>query len=383
MLSRRSLITGNLAASVPPAPEQTLVVVFQRFAADWINLLVPHGDPDYRRLRPTIAITNPIDLDGFYGLHPALAPLQDIWTAGDLAFVAATGWLDPAYRDRSHFHAQALAETVPAGRARGGWVARTMIEDPYAEGIWAALAAESSAPDSLQGFARAIALTDFASYTHGSVAGDAATQLLLDLAAVAGEPAGPIARLATSMRDIEQNPPPVSAVTYPATTLGRGLQTAAQAINGGLAPRIVTVSSTDDWDTHVSQVTRHQASVPAFAQALRAFHDDLGERLGDVTLVVMTEFGRKAIDNGGGTDHGTGSSMLVMGGAVNGGRVLGTWPGLTDDVLVDGEDLLPTTDFRAVLGELAAAHVGGDDTTLERIFPGGYAAAANWTGLLT
>lgn len=379
-------ITGGSAGAVGDVPAQhTLVVVFQRFAADWINLLVPYGDPDYATVRPNLKITNPVALDNFFGLHPAMSALKPLYDAGTLGFVTATGWVPLDSRDRSHFFAQSIAESGARAGADGGWLSRVMHRDSpaYQDNTWAALAAEGSVPASFQGYAGAIAVRDFAAYNHGSIMGDAATQLIETVAGIAGAPGDDVRRLASSMREISESPPPASTTTYPATTLGTGLKVAAQAIRGGLAPRVISVTSDDDWDTHVSQANRHNTSLPNFAGALKAFHDDLGELLGQVTLVTMTEFGRKAKENLGGTDHGTASSMLVMGGGVSGGRVYGQWPGLAADKLFQGEDLEPTTDFRSVLGEILARRMGVAEATLEEIFPGGYAGSAHWRAFMS
>lgn len=364
-------------------PDKTLVVVFQRFAADWINMLIPAGDPNYATLRPNIHIDSPLPLHSFYGLHPALAPLQPLYDAGSLGFVTATGWIPTDSRDRSHFFAQTIAESGARSGTRDGWLGRVMQRDPVEAGLWAALAAERSVPISLQGYPEAIALADIATYTHGSVMAGQATALMEELAATAGAPGSTVLRLARSMRDIEANPPPASDASYPATTLGNGLKVAAQAIKAGLGPRVVTVTSDDDWDTHVNQLSRHEASLPNFAGALRAFHDDLGSAMSKVTLATMTEFGRKARENLSGTDHGTASSMLVMGGGVRGGQIYGQWPGLTASDLYQGEDLEPTTDFRSVLGEILGHHLGADPAALEQIFPGGYAQPTHWRGFMS
>ena len=369
------------AAATPGATsvEGTLVVVFQRFAADWINLLVPMADPGYAVARPNLQISNPLPLDGYFGLHPALADLKTLYDAGSLGFVAATGWVPTDSRDRSHFFAQSIAESGARSGVSSGWLGRVMQRDSaYNEDIWAALAAESSVPNSLQGFANAIAVRDFADYNHGSVMADAATGLQQALAEIAGAPGEPVLRLARSIGALAAEPLPVPTVTYPGNSLGQGLRVAAQAIKGGLAPRVITVTSDDDWDTHVSQLSRHNASLPAFAAAFKAFNDDMGALMQNVTVVTMTEFGRKAVENLSGTDHGTASSMLVMGGQVNGGKVYGQWPGMQASALYQGEDLEPTTDFRSVLGELLVKRLGVAEPELETVFPGGYAASTNW-----
>jgi uncharacterized protein (DUF1501 family) len=369
------------SSSAASASPHTLVVVFQRFAADWLNLLVPYGDPDYAALRPNIKVGSPLDLDGYFGLNPGLADLKPLYDSGRLGFVAATGWLPQEARDRSHFFAQSIAEAGARSGAYGGWLARVMLRDSD-HSTWAALAAENAVPASFQGYAGAIAVRNFADYRHGSVMGDAATALIETIAGLAGTPGERIRQLAEGMRLLQASPPPEPTLSYPATSLGQGLKVAAQAIRGGLAPRVISVSSEDDWDTHVNQVSRHAAALPNFAGALRAFHDDLGALMDGVSLVTMTEFGRKARENLGGTDHGTASSMLLMGGGIAGGQVYGQWPGLSASALYQGEDLEPTTDFRSVLGELLAGRMGLGTELLEEVFPGGYAAPAHWRGFL-
>lgn len=371
--------TGSLSS----ATDHTLVVVFQRFAADWINLLVPYGDPDYPTVRPNIQVTNPLVLDDFFGLNPGLSALKPIFDAGRLGFVTATGWMPLEARDRSHFFAQLIAEAGARSGVNDGWLGRVMLRDGAdPSNVFAALAAESSVPTSFQGYPNALAVRDFSAYTHGSVMGEDATRLIETLATLAGPPGEGIRRLANGMTELAQNPPPEPSVAYPATTLGQGLKVAAQAIRAGFAPRVISVTSDDDWDTHVNQVSRHAAALPNFAGALAAFHDDLGDHLQKVTLVTMTEFGRKARENFNGTDHGTASSMLVMGGSVAGGRVYGQWPGLAADRLFDGEDLEPTTDFRSVLGEILGRRMGVSAQGLAEIFPGGFASQERWRGFL-
>lgn len=371
--------TAAPGSSSAPMLEGTLVVVFQRFAADWMNLLVPMGDPAYATTRPNLKITNALPLDGFFGLHPALTDLKTLFDAGTLGFIAATGWVPTDSRDRSHFFAQSIAESGARSGVNSGWLGRVMQRDTaHNEDIWAALAAESSVPNSLQGFANAIAVRDFADYNHGSVMADAATSLQQSLAEISGAPGEPVLRLARSIGALAAEPLPMPTVTYPTNSLGQGLKVAAQAIKGGLAPRVITITSDDDWDTHVNQLSRHNTSLPAFAAAFKAFDDDMGELMGKVTVVTMTEFGRKAVENLGGTDHGTASSMLVMGGQVTGGKVYGQWPGMESSKLYQAEDLEPTTDFRSVLGEILVKRLGVPEAELETVFPGGYAASANW-----
>lgn len=380
-------VTTTQAAAAPAvatatANGHTLVVVFQRFAADWINMLVPYGDPDYAVIRPGLKVTNPVVLDNFFGLNPGLNSLKRLYDAGRLGFITATGWVPLDSRDRSHFFAQTLAEAGARAGVHGGWLGRAMLRTPASNNVWNAIAAENTVPASLQGYPGAIAVRDFADLDHGSVMGIAATALIEAVAELAGTPGDTTRRLAQGMRALTETPPPAPTVGYPVTALGNGLRVAAQAIRAGMSPRVVTVNSEDDWDTHVTQAARHAISLPNFANALVAFHDDLGPLMDKVTVVTMTEFGRKAKENFGGTDHGTASSMLVMGGGVAGGRVHGRWPGLSASALFQGEDLEPTTDFRAVLGEILVKRLGVSLADLEQVFPGGYASQANWRQFL-
>lgn len=390
MASRRLLLPFLAAGAAALAVQRvqaattgkTLVLVFQRYAPDWINLLVPAGDPAYATLRPKLAIRNPLMLDDYFGLHPSLASLQPLFSAGDLAFVTATGWLDTAARDRSHLKAQLLAELGTPAQASSGWAARYLHAETKPVALWTALAAGRSIPSSLQGYPEALALSDFSDLEQTAAAGDTATQLALQLAGLAGVAGSTALRLAQMQQSVAGLDLPSSA-SYPDTELGRGLKLASQAIRAGLAPRLIAVNSSDDWDTHVKQSNRHQKALPGFAAALRSFHDELGSQMQDVLLVTMSEFGRKARESLGGTDHGTGSSMLLMGGGVRGGRVYGQWPGLQSEALYEGEDLMPTTDFRAVLGEILARHMSLDTALIETVFPGGYAGTEYWRGFLS
>ncbi len=390
MLARRTLLSVAAAAAATHAPQglalgpnHTLVVVFQRFAADWINLLVPKGDPNYAALRPTLKISNGISLNSDFALSPHLASLKPIYDAGDLAFVAATGWLDEAGRSHSHFIAQSLMERAAATGVNNGWLARALSADPYANSsIWRAIAAEAAVPASLQGHPSTVAVKDFGSYSHGSAMGDKATAAIKQLANIAGVPGNVLRRLSESIEEVKQSGiaalTPHNGAVYPNTRLGQGLKTAAQAIHGGYSPRVVTVTSDDDWDTHVSQTLRHANNVPNFANALAAFNRDLDVKMNEVTLVTMTEFGRTARESLDGTEHGSGSSMLVMSRRIAGAQVYGNWPGLGDNDMINGRDLRPTTDYRAVLSEILVQHLGLSETDLAGIFPTVHASSSNW-----
>lgn len=390
MLARRALLTmmaTGAAMSAAPAMAlgrgHTLVVVFQRFAPDWVNMLVPAGDPAYGPARPTLAVKNPLVLDRFFGLNPLLSPLKTIYDEGDLAFVAATGWVDTPLYDRSHFYAQQIAESGAASGVAGGWLARFLAADRYSDaGLWRALAVEKAMPTSLQGSAAAMVVPNFSAYDHNSAMGDAATAAARELARISTPSGQTLLRLCDSIHQVGANAygaiPPDNGAAYPDSALGQGLLTAAQAIKGNLYPRVITVTSDDDWDTHVNQATRHSKSLPNFADALAAFYTDLGTRMEDVTLLTMCEFGRRAMESAGGTDHGTGSAMLVMSRRIAGAQVYGRWPGMQKDQLWRGDDILPTTDFKSVLSEVLVKHMGLDERTLSRVFPSMYAKRKYW-----
>ena len=302
-----SLLAKTVSVTGIPGPRRrVLVVVFQRGAVDGLSMVIPFGDPNYYRLRPSLAIPKPdgttgsaVNLDGFFGLHPALAPLKPVWDARHLAIVEATGSPDPT---RSHFDAQRFLFTGTSGR-------------------WST--------------------------------GDGFLDRLLTAGAI----------------ECTEDPcPPDTAARYPASTFGRNLAHIARLIKADTGLEI-GFTEIDGWDTHVNQADQLSNRLAEFGQGLAAFYQDLGDRIADTTVVTMSEFGRTARENEDrGTDHGHGNVMLVMGGNVRGGRVYGDWPGLAREQLYEGQDLHVTTDFRDVLSELVTRHLGS--TNVETIFPG-------------
>jgi len=364
---------------------KTLIAIFQRGAVDGLNMVVPFGESAYYDYRPNIAIPKPrsedgaIDLDGFFGLHPALASFEPLWREQRLAIVHAVGSPDAT---RSHFDAQDYLETGTPGRkgTPDGWLNRLLQahKDPRAT-PFRAVAMTPNLPRILQGRAPALAMQNLADFTirAGGGAPNVQTgfealyeQLTNDrlLSEAGKETFGAISFL---KRVDPGQYKPANGANYPRGRFGDALRQIAQLIKAEVG---LEVAFTDigGWDTHVNQGgPRGQlaARLQEFGQGIAALVADLGPLMDDVVIVTMSEFGRTARENGNrGTDHGHANAMFVIGGATRGGRVYGDWPGLRGDRLYEGRDLALTTDFRDVFGELARKHLRANDLTT--IFPG-------------
>ncbi len=363
---------------------KTLVVVFQRGACDGLNTVIPYGDDLYRRLRPTIAVPAPrgssreaaLDLDGHFGLHPALAPLLPLWQEKILAPVHAIGSPDAT---RSHFDAQDFMESGTPGRKStdDGWLNRHLRANPADPASpFRGVSLTPSLPRSLQGAAPAVAMTNLRSFqVRGGNEGVAARGFedLYDEAtgslAMAGKETFEAVQF-LKRADPSRSRPAAGAV-YPRGRYGESLEQIAQLIKADVGVE-AAFTEIGGWDHHAAEggVQGQLAQrLREFGQALAAFRTDLGDRMEDVVVVTLTEFGRTARENGNrGTDHGHASVAFVMGGDVAGGRVHGRWPGLEAGQLYEGRDLAVTTDFRDLLGELLTRHLGARD--LRTVFPG-------------
>ena len=373
-----------LYASPAAAGKKILVAIFQRGAADGLNVVVPHGERAYYEMRPTIAVPRPsagspdaaLDLDGFFGLHPSLAPLKPLFDAGHLAIVHAAGSPDPT---RSHFDAQDYMESgTPGYKATpSGWMNRALPEGAGKVSPVRAVALGPVLPRSLEGPEPAVALASIGSFQVRNE--DAARQFEqmytesadASLAATGRETFEAMKLLASIER---QHYAPAPGASYPHGHLGDSLRQIAQIIKAD-AGMEMAFADVGGWDHHVNETGARASEgqlanlLREYGQALAAFWQDLGDCMADVALVTMSEFGRTARENGDrGTDHGHANCMFVMGGAVKGGRVYGRWPGLAKEQLNEGRDLALTTDFRDVLGELVARHMA--NPSLETIFPG-------------
>lgn len=413
-------------AAEPTAAKRrkTLICIFQRGAADGLSVVVPHGDPDLYRLRPTLAIPRPdagrtgasaLDLDGFYGLHPALAPFLPIYKAGHLAVVHACGSPDGT---RSHFDAQDYMESGAPGNKsiEDGWLSRAVLACPQDRAKLAAspfravaLGGDHGLPRSMQGDVGALAIPDLKSFgvgfsgigagpgrrankveaaaaLSGSASAAAGFETLYD-GAVGDVLHGTGAESFEAIKMLKQATAggyaPANGAAYPAGKFGDSLKQIAQLIKADVGVE-VAFAEMGGWDTHANQGgVQGQLStrLREFGQAISALYYDLGDRMSDTVILTMSEFGRTAKQNGtGGTDHGHATCFFAMGGDVAGGKVLGKWPGLAAEQLNENRDLALTTDFRAVFGEVAVKHLGGSG--LKPVFPGYTGSSADFRGVL-
>ena len=382
--------TALAAAGPPPlGRRRVLVAIFQRGAMDALAALPPLDEGALRRLRPRLAMSAAraagaealIDLDGRFGLHPAFAPLLPLWKDGRLAAVHAVGSPDPT---RSHFDAQDYMETGTPGRkgTPSGWLNRVAGQLGHDASPWRAVAMTPALPRSLYGDEPAIAVTDLADFAlrpagarapAGAAAGQGFEALYEEtsqrlLRTTGGETFDAIQALSAKGVAAAR---PAPGADYPESPLGEALRQVAQLVKADVGLEVAFAES-GGWDTHVQQggaAGTFARRARDLAQAVVAFWTDLGARQSDVVLMTMTEFGRTAAENGsGGTDHGHGSCLFVLGDRVDGGKVHGRFPGLDRDALHEGRDLPVTTDFRAVFAGVAGEHLGiADDGAM---FPG-------------
>jgi uncharacterized protein (DUF1501 family) len=375
-------------AATPSNGKKQLVVLFQRGAADGLNIVVPFGEQNYYRLRPTIAIPQPkrggtdaaIDLDGFFGLHPSLAPLEPLFHKNQLAIVHAAGSPDPT---RSHFDAQDFMESGTPGvkATEDGWLDRALQTIPEENASpFRAVAMGPNLPRMLHGSAGAIALPDLKQFkvipqsaAMANVAEGGFEAMYAQSVDHALHGTGTETFEAIDMlKKIDTSKlPPENGAQYPTNRLGQSLQQIGQLIRANIGVEVLFVDC-GGWDNHVNEGgVQGQLSnlLKDLGQGLAAFHQDMGDRMQDIVVITMSEFGRTAKENGNrGTDHGHANCMFVMGGGVKGGQVYGQWPGLNDHQLNEGRDLALTTDFRYVVGEALTKHIGVKN--LSTVFPG-------------
>ena len=355
-----------------------LVAIFQRGAADGLNIVVPFFEARYYDGRPTIAVPPPgkangaIDLDGRFGLHPSLQPLKTIWDAGHLAIVEATGSPDPT---RSHFDAQDFMESGTPGRlTEDGWLNRALSPaDPQASTL-RAISIGAQLPRTMRGRQPAVAISDVGQFQvrNRQLAGIFENMYATtadDKLLTSGKEAFDAAKMIES---ISRTPyTPENGAQYQGE-FGRNLQQIARLIKADVGVE-VAFADIGGWDHHFNEAPQMTQILQQFGASLAAFNRDMGDRMEDIVLVTMSEFGRTVKEDGNnGTDHGHGNVMFVMGGAARGGRIYGRWPGLEPEQLYEHRDLAVTTDFRDVLGELATDHLG---QTSGRVFPGYQAGA--------
>ena len=366
-----------------------LICLFQRGAADGLNMIVPHGERAYYAARPNIAIPRPrsgsddaaLDLDGFFGLHPALQPFEKLYRDGLLAPIHAVG--SPS-ATRSHFDAQDYMESgTPDRKSTGdGWLNRYLAVKGTCEECasahaspFRAVAMTPQTPRILEGPAAAVAMNSLGEFTMRG-AGTSAERLEAlyrtgeaDLVHGAGREMFEAVRMLQSANP--QRYQPEHGADYPRSQFGQRLREIAQLIKSGVGVE-VAFADVGGWDTHVNQGASNgqlAARLTDFSRSVSALVTDLGDRMNDVVILSMSEFGRMVRQNGnGGTDHGHAGAMFVIGGGVRGGKVHGKWPGLEREQLYEGRDLALTTDFRAVFSDVLTRHLGA--SSLSPVFPG-------------
>jgi uncharacterized protein (DUF1501 family) len=351
---------------------------------DGLNAVIPFKDPAYYTARPSIAVAEPapgearaIDLNGFYALHPALASLAPLYKDGRLAIIHAAGSPD---NSRSHFDAQDYMEVGTPGvkSTPDGWLNRHLGSQQRAgSSNFRAVAATAQLPRILAGAAPALALSSIDEFRPRNEALAGALEALYancpdSLLRAGGE------TLFSALRELRriESKIPANSGNYPAGRFAASLAQISRLIKADVGLEIA-FTEISGWDTHANQggATGQMANrLREFADGLAAFYRDLGDRMAEVVVLTLSEFGRTARENGNrGTDHGHANVMFVLGGQVRGGKVYGRWPGLAPELLHEGRDLALTTDYRTVCGEVMARHL--DDKELSKIFPNFSAAA--------
>ncbi|HVY11360.1 MAG TPA: DUF1501 domain-containing protein [Mycobacteriales bacterium] len=356
-------------------PAGSIIVLFLRGAVDGLSMVVPHQDKAYYRARPTLSIAENrvLDLDGHFGLHPSLAGLLPLWKKRELAIIHATGMLTTA--GYSHFDGQAIMEAGSEDTGIGsGWLARHLLCRPQATDSLRAISIGDHVAASLVGWRRTSAMQSLGAFALGDVpASYDRVMLALDkLYSDRGMPATQAAhetfaalqRVAT-LRDAAYTPE--HNVVYPSSPLGSALLDIAKVVKSVPQLEAVTIDA-GGWDTHAAQNVVLPRLLGDLAASLLAFTTDLGERMRHTTVVVMSEFGRRVQENSaGGTDHGHGNVMFVIGKGVRGRHVYSHWPGLAPTDL-DYGDLKVTTDYRQVVSDVVKHRLANHH--LDRVFPG-------------
>jgi uncharacterized protein (DUF1501 family) len=378
-----SFLTRAAFGAVQPGTRpKRLVVIFQRGAADGLNIVVPHAERAYYAMRPSINIprNQVIDLDGFFGLHPAMSSFQPLWKQRHLAIVHAAGSPDPT---RSHFDAQDFMESGTPGlkATNDGWLNRTIhsLPAPTDRSAFRAIALGPALPRILTGAEPAVAVNNINDFGVGG-RNPNATPIANTFEAMydqsvdsvlhgTGHETFDAVKMLKAADPAKYQPAP--GADYARGRFGDSLKQLAQLIKADLGVQ-VAFADIGGWDHHVNEgSTQGQIAnvLRDFSQSLAALWTDLGDLAEDTVIVTMSEFGRTVRENGNrGTDHGHANVMFVMGGPVKGGKVYGQWPGLDQSQLYEGRDLAVTTDFRRVLGEAVARHLGNE--RMDQVFPG-------------
>jgi uncharacterized protein (DUF1501 family) len=377
---------------------KVLVAIFQRGAVDGLNMVVPFGERDYYTSRPTIAVPRPgvgdmaaLDLDGFFAFHPRLAPLQRLYARNQLAIVHACGSPD---NTRSHFDAQDYMESGTPGRksTRDGWLNRCLqakqaAHEHEAASSFRAVSLTTQLPRALQGRAPALAMNQISQFGirgEGTMGASFESEYGRAADTVLGGTGREAFEAMRTLKSIApQNYRPANGADYPRSPFGQAMLQIGQLIKSDIGLEIA-FAEVGGWDNHVNEGGSNGQlanRLDDFGRGIAALVCDLGDRMADVIVLTMSEFGRSVAENGNrGTDHGHGNAMMAIGGAVKGGKVYGKWPGLKIDQRYEQRDLAVTTDFRDVFGEVIVRHLGVTDPT--RVFPGYTIKPSNFPGLI-
>jgi uncharacterized protein (DUF1501 family) len=396
-LSRRSFLKGAAAAGVfaglatetlatrlafaaAPYDGDVLVVLSLRGGFDGLNAIVPAADPDYATWRPNVGIPQAalLQLDGMFGMHPAMAPLKPLWDAGTFGVVHAVGQAQP---NRSHFSAmEELERAAPGSSMRTGWLDRVLGDRGTGTAFQGMQLGSGMAAPAFRGQSPELAMWSVDSFGLDA-AWDAEQRGLWDAALRGLHTGAPealkapaqvaLGALDTTAALQESGYSPENGAAYPDSDLGRGLSDVARLIKANVGLQVAAVDY-GDWDMHAGMGGPDSGwmvdHLTELSNALSAFAGDLGPHLANVTLVTLTEFGRRVQENGsGGTDHGFGQVVLMLGGGVQGGVVHGAWPGLAEPNLIDG-DLNGLNDYRLVLAEILEKRCGAG--SVSSVFPG-------------
>ena len=390
-----SFLARTVAAAGAPR-QRVLITIFQRGAVDGLNMIVPFGERDYYTARPSLAIERPgnaadsaVDLDGFFGLHPRLAPLKPLYDARQMAVVHACGSPDGT---RSHFDAQDYMETATPGvkSTQDGWLNRYLhAREHEAATPFRAVALAPQLPRALQGLEPALAIGQISQFgiRSGQGAENVQVSFEAEYAAAAssvlqttGHEAFDAVRMLKTANP--QQYAPANGAEYPRSAFGEALKQIAQLVKSDVGLEIAFAES-GNWDHHVNEgaaTGQLAARLDDLARGVAALARDLGDRMQDTVVLTMSEFGRAVGENGNrGTDHGHGNAMMVLGGGVRGGHVYGKWPGLSPEHRYEGRDLAVTTDFRDVFAEIVVRHLGVQDA--KPIFPGYTVGPTKFPGL--
>lgn len=398
-LSTPAFLERVVLGNTTGGKRKTLIAIFQRGAVDGLNMVVPFGEAGYYASRPSISIPKPqsgnteaaIDLDGFFGIHPAMSSFKPLWDSKRLAIIHASGSPD---NTRSHFDAQDYMESATPGvkSTSDGWLNRYLQgKQDKEQSSFRAVSMTRTMPRVLQGSAPAVAMANMSEFSIRGGKSSANIQGGFEAIYAAKSNDALVHKGRETFEAVnylkKANPAqykPENGAQYPRNPFGNSLLQIAQLIKAGVGLEIA-FTDIGGWDTHVNQGnSRGQLAnlLQQFSSGIAALYQDLGQRMDDVIVLTMSEFGRTVRENGNrGTDHGHANAMFVMGNSVRGGKVYGRWPGLKDDQLNEGRDLALTTDFRDVFGEIATRHLGNKDS--KSIFPRYSLSASNFKGFLS